>query len=362
LRRVQTGATILARHMTAPKLAVILGAGASHDVCREPSCLGEPTWQPPLVSNLFASRPFNNLLNSHLEAATILNDLRVEMGSPDANFEVALRNRWESTDPHIRHLMRFVPIALQQFFNKVSQHYTLQPVNYSALVARTVGHGLHTAFITVNYDTILEKVLVHFRLQEDQIALKGISPEFDSMESYISYPRWLLVKLHGSANWGYRWKPPDDLLQLARKYEPPHPDRNAIEFVADPASFRDSSDAFYPALALPVAGKYGFVCPTAHEEELKSFLTHCRFFLFIGFSAKDQDLLDLLSTTVTQAERLVVVSGKDAEEVKQRLLSVRRFAAIASFRPNTLTYSNGFGSFVADGLDELIDSVSASDR
>lgn len=355
--------------MTSPKLAVVLGAGASADVCPSPVCVNNGDYQPPLVSNLLSSTPLNDLLNQHAQAAHILNAIRVEITAEGRGLEEALKTRRDSADPHVRVNMRFVPLLLQRFFYDVSNLYTFQPVNYQALVEKTVRLGIHTAFITVNYDTILERVLSGYRLPELD-PLPRIGPvnrgaphfTFDSSDSYVSYPRWLLIKLHGSVDWGYRWSTGGDPYYLPFQSEGPEPDPDSIEVVAHPSELRDGAQAYYPALALPLPDKYDFVCPTAHQLALTTFLADCHLFLFVGFSAKDHDLLDLLAATLTSVERFVIVSQGDVEEVKNRICSrVPAFAAVSAYEPTTIAFNEGFSNFVVRGLDRLVRDALARD-
>ena len=76
-----------------PELAIILGAGASYDCCRVvPSdLLKQSAWQPPIVSRMLESGEFNRFLNTHLNAADIFNDIRMEI-SEGGSFEKALRS------------------------------------------------------------------------------------------------------------------------------------------------------------------------------------------------------------------------------------------------------------------------------
>jgi len=341
-----------------PKLAIILGAGASFDCV--PRMMGadmedlgarqhlikQSNYQPPIVSKMLGSEAFNGFLNTHLDAADIFNDIRMEV-SKEVPFEKALRSRWESDNEHIRFKMRFVPIALQQFFYRVSQAYTDQPANYMALVGQTVGRGITTAFVTVNYDTILDKVLCRFRRgpREKRLGTLG---------SYISLPDWLLVKLHGSVDWGYRLGVEDGATEdLVEAQEIRDFGRAEIEVVDNPQDLRIGPRQVYPALALPVEGKYGFVCPPSHEDALVTYLQDCDNFLFVGFSARDSDLLECLSANVRSVRRLWIVTGPDdLEDVKERLHSVAPFRSrLASILPGH-TYTS-FTDFARRGLSDL---------
>ena len=347
-----------------PRLAIILGAGASFDCV--PKILGPDiqdlgehrhlikrqveNWQPPIVSKMLGSEAFNRFLNNHLHAADIFNDIRMEI-SKEISFEKALRSRWESDNEHIRFKMRFVPIALQQFFYRVSESYTDQPANYSAVVSQTVGRGITTAFITVNYDTILDKVLCRFRRGPDGKRLTTVG-------SYVSEPDWLLVKLHGSVDWGYRLGAKGGTTEaVVATEELRHFGREEIQVLSNPGDLREGPHPFYPALALPVEGKYGFVCPPNHEAKLVAHLQDCRNFLFVGFSARDSDLLECLSENVRRVQRLWIVTGPDdLEDVKERLRSIGPFRRNPVSRQPEHTYTS-FTDFVRRGLSVLTTQI-----
>ena len=333
-----------------PRLAIILGAGASFDCCPpdrpDLTKQGDWDWQPPIVSNLLESKEFNKFLNTHLNAADIFNDIRMEV-SREVPFEKALRSRWESDNEHIRYKMRFVPIALQQFFWRASEAYTNQPANYVALVSQTVGRGITTAFVTMNYDTILDKVLCRFRAGPHDSSLR-------TMGSYFSSPDWLLVKLHGSADWGYRVGDAAVSIEgvLAAQELRPFA-REEIEVLSLPGDLREGRTLFYPALALPVEGKYGFVCPISHEDALVTYLQDCDNFLFVGFSARDSDLLECLSANVRGVRRLWIVTGPDdLDDVKERLRSIGPFRRNPMSRQPEHTYTS-FTDFARRGLSDL---------
>ena len=306
--------------------------------------------KPPIVSDLLESKAFNGFLNNHLDAADILSDVRAET-SNGVSFEVALRRQQDSSNEHIGSKMRFVPIALEQFFYRVSEDYTNQPENYSALVGRTVGRGITTAFVTVNYDTILDQVLCRYRPGPRDNRLRTVG-------SYVASPDWLLVKLHGSVDWGYRYGTPTEgiadtlLTQGLRTF-----DRAEIEVADDPYGLRIGPAELYPALALPVTGKPGFVCHPSHEAALVELLQDCSNFLFIGFSAKDSDLLDFLTEHVRTVQRLrIVTAPDDMEGVQKRLHAVAPFRrSLAAILPQH-TYTS-FTEFVRLGLGDLANSI-----
>ena len=334
-----------------PKLAVILGAGASHDVCPDAGPIKSPEWRPPLVNTMFQGGTFDIVLENHPEAQALMSSLRTRVRAGDS-FEETLRRYLDDSAPYIQRQMAFVPIALHEFFYRVSTNFTTEAINYSHLVNCTVGQGVHTAFVTVNYDTLLEMSLGK---------ITGIYQ--GTLDSYVSSPDWLLVKLHGSVGWGYPWRSTQRTTSLriaAQSNELPRRDAAHIRVGLPPGQMYSEDTLFYPALSLPVAGKYGFVCPPSHVEALERFMADCHNFLFVGFSANDQDLLDFLNKTVKQVERLAVVtSQRDLVAVTNRLFEavpeLMRGGSDADNNVPTL----GFTWYLENRIDPFVASLSA---
>ena len=95
------------------------------------------------------------------------------------------------------------------------------------------------------------------------------------------------------------------------------------------------------------------MCPPSHEDALVTYLQDCHNFLFVGFSARDSDLLDCLSANVREVRRLWIVTGPDDQRaVKERLHSVAPFrTSLASILPEH-TYTS-FAVFARRGLSDL---------
>jgi hypothetical protein len=102
-------------------------------------------------------------------------------------------------------------------------------------------------------------------------------------------------------------------------------------------------------------GKCGFVCPPSHEEALVRYLQDCDNFLFVGFSARDSDLLECLSENVRSVRRLWIVTGPgpdDLRDVKKQMHSVAPFRTrLASILPEHIYTS--FTDFARRGLSDL---------
>ena len=85
------------------------------------------------------------------------------------------------------------------------------------------------------------------------------------------------------------------------------------------------------------------VCPKEHEEEARAFIESCLTFLAVGFSARDDDVLELLQG-MPNSSRLIVVGNGDAAAIAERICC--RNAAMKSKRVVTELHSSGFAAFV----------------
>jgi hypothetical protein len=283
-----------------------------------------------------------------------MSTVRTEMkGRGAAKFEEVLRRLFDSPNEFIKRQMKSVPLALHHYFYEVSTAYTTEPINYSHMLNRTIGQGIHTALVTLNYDTLLESSIS-----------KVTGVRFSRPSDYIAMPDvWLLAKVHGSADWGYRWTDAETRMVsgpevAAELLEPPVAHTDNIE-TGIPLGLRKAQYWYYPALALPVAGKFGFVCPSSHVGALEDFVASCENFLFIGFSANDDDLLEFLNKNVREVRRVRIVAGSasDLRDVGDRLFrSVPKFFR-AQYIPEVHGFATGFTAYLAGPFDDLLQSV-----
>jgi hypothetical protein len=86
-----------------------------------------------------------------------------------------------------------------------------------------------------------------------------------------------------------------------------------------------------------------FVCPKEHEEEARAFIESCQTFLAVGFSARDDDVLELLQG-MPNSSRLIVVGNGDAAAIAERICCGN--AAMRSKSVVTELHSSGFAAFV----------------
>jgi hypothetical protein len=291
------------------QIVVIVGAGASHDSTRVyPFSEG---WRPPLVVDLFAERAeFTPILGFYPDAQSLAPDLRAATRTGAVGLEAHLRDHVVgSNSPYDRRRYRSIPLYLQHVLHEVSKHFTPHPVNYDRLINALLRHANEVLFLTLNYDTLLDKRL-------------AIHTPITSLNDYIK-PRcpWALIKLHGSVNWVKRVISPiepgragyylemaaaelgedlevqDDILLI---------DRDDVAATRRP----EADEYFYPAISVPLGPDDELNCPPSHVSHAKKRLTAYNglHLLTIGYSGLDSGLLNLLNECRNSLKSLHVVN------------------------------------------------------
>ncbi|MBL7150860.1 SIR2 family protein [Candidatus Microgenomates bacterium] len=340
------------------KLTIILGAGASYSQNTDPKPLDHQEYRPPLTQGIFSrSRSFGAILHKYPLVETIASDInrRLKQNKPREGLEQILRSYEErllqGEDSIITRQFLQVPLYLNDLFGEVSQHFTTQPDEYNTLVSQAVDHADQILFLTLNYDTLLEIPLsINF------------SVDFSKSSHYTSNPKWMLVKLHGSINWyrgfnSYQMSGTEenDYFENLKSQTLPLSLSDKYMMTAIPGhqhKFIGNSPT-YPAITIPVDGKYKLSCPPEMLERAKSFLKECENFLIIGTSGNDKDLLDLLKENAKGGNTLIV--GCEEESTKRTnanfLNTVPQLGGIV----NRYFHKRGFSEFVDSGeLDNFL--------
>jgi hypothetical protein len=347
------------------RLTVILGAGASYDCTSNGVTPIDYDYRPPLTSGIFEGRrPFQRILEKYPKARTLASTIavRVNQGEP---LEAVLRGLRDSQEEHIIRQFRQIPLYLQELLGEININFTSEPVNYTYLVNRLLQTDFEkVAFVTLNYDLFLERSLGTISSSSGT----AWQPKDLSFHSKAGR-KWMLIKLHGSANWGR-------FVKLDPGLKPNH--EGVLNCVDDIALSLNESALLdirvlanhrtrwkesgtkvfllYPAISVPVEGKYEFVCPGEHIDAPKDFLSSCHNYLLIGISGRDMDLIDLLRANIKKCVTLGIVEGnpRAAEEVAERFdASVPQFAR-AEIRK---VYTNGFSEFTkvkGNSLDDFL--------
>ncbi len=344
------------------KLTIILGAGASHSLNPDPKSLDNQGYRPPLARDIFAgSREFRGILNKYPLAEILASDIdrRIRQNKDGVGLEQILKTYEQflrdGKDGAITRQFLQIPLYLNELFGEITTHFTKQPDEYNNLVNLALSHLDEVLFLTLNYDNLLEIPLS-----------RNFDIDFSKEEHYIKQEGWSLVKLHGSINWYKQFssfqiqdKNDGEYFRLLKTSSLPIPlQENFVLISMNGYGNKYISDTpVYPALTVPVDGKYDINCPESHQEKARKFLADCHNYLIIGTSGNDQDLLDLLKSHVRSARVMLV--GREEERIRE---TKRKFMdAVPQFQNSidTFYHQRGFSMFVESGkLDEFLDSIS----
>lgn len=333
------------------KLTVILGAGASSSLKQSNSRI----MQSPLTSEIFGPR-FDRILHKYSLAELLGTEINksIRQNKEGIGLEQILKDYVDRLDqePLLRKRFLQIPLYLRDVFSTVVQSFHSSiPEEYSNLVQRVVDSKIEVLFLTLNYDTLLEIPLARL-----------FDTNFEREDDYIN-DKWSLVKLHGSINWAKKFRS----ITHADPSDEEH--LNLLKTVAWPLELEDKffissirnynlkyveRTPVYPALTVPVAGKYDINCPKPHLVKLRSFLKESKNYLIIGTSGNDQDLLEILKENAGGGKTLVV--GRDEKRtnsVRERfILNVPQFTNTSTFY-----HERGFSEFIDSKLDDYLTNL-----
>jgi hypothetical protein len=338
-------------------LLVVLGAGASFDSIPERHVV-DGRWRPPLTKDLFRTE-FRGILSelppAQAAAEAVLHASATAGEDPAAQAgllerQLAAMQELATTDRTRFRDLEGVRHYLQEVFRRCSEDWLESNggiTNQVWLVAeieswRARERRHRVIYCTFNYDTILDQALAS-RFGWDPRDRPGL-------EGYVADQRFALLKLHGSYDWLQRtslsartgdWTDArHDLIALAGQYEvlddyrlaPRGGSRSAVKdrYTANVGDYIDSDASgqqrvWTPALALPMAGTKGFVCPGSHLNVLDGAVPVLTGILAVGWRGAEQHFLDRLRSVRSNVPFLLV--GPDAEATSERLRDMVPVAA-----------------------------------
>jgi len=196
------------------------------------------------------------------------------------------------------------------------------------------------AYVTFNYDTLLERACLH----EAQLSMVDLT-------SYISHDRLKVFKPHGSINWAHPLvldpPPPnvndrDYVIQNAIRLNIPE------EFVLHEGSAGSRGLEAVPALAVPIESKAVFECPPDHISLLKELLPEVDRLLIIGWRATERNFTALLRACSRELRSALVACAGEEESAStaRRICDARGSMAVRGFQSweNRLGFSDLVGS------------------
>jgi hypothetical protein len=306
-------------------LLVIFGAGASFDSVPHlpPRSTPFELDRPPLANELFANRPtFVDAMDQFPDCKALVPLLRKD-GVMIEKELASFREQGKSFPQRYRQLasiqyyLHFVLSTCQQVWAGRHRGITNYATFLDSIECWRYQYSERVCFVTFNYDTILEVAM-------SQV----LGLQVADMSSYISWPNYSLVKMHGSVNWG-------------REVEnvPSHPHGLYPQFLIDYAGSIKISDRYrlvqrrpmiedggvpvFPALSIPVENKDEFSCPKSHVQALSNCLPEVTKIVTIGWRATEADFLSMLRHEIASTPDLFVVSGDKggAEQTVKNLVS-----------------------------------------
>lgn len=311
-------------------LLVIVGAGASYDsvpqlappssstggqnnwtpiVQREPGAHEE--FRPPLARQLFEDRKsFVTEMQAFPECLPVIPLLRCNV--PVEQQLAAFEEQAETFPPRRRQLLAIRFYLQSLIWNcQKSWHHHHNGINNYVTFLDAIERWRHATnervcIATFNYDTMLEQAM-------EQVL--GMS--FEHFNCYVHDPRYHLIKLHGSIDWGLEVEIPSsprsskdvignaDILRVSTRFK-----KASLNVV-----FEDNSVGF-PAIAIPVEKKSQFMCPAEHFQIIGNLLTSVNKVITLGWRAQEQHFLKMLHSPLTGLSKdcdLMIVSGSVAD-------------------------------------------------
>jgi hypothetical protein len=262
----------------------------------------------------------------------------------DQNFEEIFRALLESATRHRKFWPLQVPLYLRELFWRITNGYVQGSTKFDTLVRRVLESNFNEVmFLNLNYDLFLEDAIANY----DQY-------EFSNINSYMPCSRkWRYMKPHGSVNWARILENcPTDASGWffpSRLQEVPVFSSELLLVMWN----THSGDFYvpgggppgylYPQLVVPTDRPKDFVCPEAHLETARAFVKNCGHFLVIGFSGRDEHILDFLQGVPSNSCWWIVSRG-DARAIYERFRC--RIGSLKSGNAKVYFNDMGFSAFV----------------
>lgn len=332
------------------KIVIVLGAGASRDCVNGTQMPFTKGYEPPLVSELFANRPtFNAILQKYPKTQGLATTIRRKLSTSKVSLESLFLEYTKSTNLILYKKYLEIPYYIQELIGEVSEHYVSKSsTNFDDLIDEIIKKNFDICFLTLNYDLFLEQALS-----------RTYGEDIKSFDDYIHPSRPLLIKLHGSVNWGRRFV----LKNISNFIEATNLTSNIdtalqaeIVLLKDYHESNRVVDGFYtyPAMILPLPDK-NFICPSYHIDVAKQFLKDCTNFLFIGYKGVDDHIFKNLFSLVRDPKLVGVVSKThpSSDNILKKLSLVN-----TNFnKAKKHSYDGGFVHFMTNNLEAFLSDL-----
>ncbi len=332
---------------------VVLGAGASKFASNGSVTAASNKFQPPLAVELFdftgGRSDLYRLMDDYPGARAVTEQLRRRVrinGDSSWNIEQELSALATHQSGQIRQQFKHVPPFLREYLDRVSREFKGVAGNYFALARDLIADtGGHVVFVSLNYDTLLERALEHFDMKHTFA---------NSIHSFLGNGFFKLIKPHGSVDWfvPIGEYPQDEWFERARELNIESLNHLPVLVNRSMTAVTRShpqSKLWYPLITAPLANKgpHSMVCPPEHVDALKQAVNEADKLLFIGTSGQDGDLLEVMADAAPHA-RLTAFVGANGQDAK------RTYNNVAAVLPSDFTDRVQFS---AVGFDEFVNGA-----
>lgn len=360
------------------KKMFVFGAGASafSVLKEEEDKFRKFDFSPPIANELFGNK-FKNFIRKYKGVSMSQASLKSFGNDVEGFFEDEWKKMATLHNPSLLSRHMNIIYYLRDLFTKISLE-TIDQFNesnlYSILANKiqqylTKDRDESVAFVSFNYDTILDSYLSDF-----------FNAPFNSMEDYVNYSKnkFSLFKPHGSVNWG--WKFTDDFLEDASITDiPQYLFQNQTTFadlyykhLGTPfemirqnswghyAGFNENSNGkwsinknkiqlikskpehYFPSLLIPYRDKDEMVMPYYHYEQMHNYIHSIQDLYLIGWKGNEK----VFNNQLKNASRLrrIFIVNPNRQEVEDNLPE-------AVLKNKEIIHHKDFNEFVAQDIN-----------
>lgn len=344
-------------------LAVIFGAGASHDAFPTFPVDGRSMGHArlPLANQLFDDRPeFEATRERFRDCLALIPYLQnrpdgqsveqvleqFELVAATDNGKRGARTRQQLTafKFYLQSIISGCEHAAIGMAHGVTNHLTLLD-----LIEKKRQKDEAVCLITFNYDCLIERALA------DAIPFSISCPG-----EYVSRPNYKLFKLHGSVNWGHEvMEAPGGLFKGRNDPEMNEMIRaadkikytNDFEIVDQIPAFNQGAKRLFPAITVPAERKTKFSCPDKHIDVIKAILPNVTKLLIIGWRGAEKHFLDMAGPILNQSKAALKIGIVSASRNSCSETEVAVARAITVDR-EWKYFEGGFTKFIASRAAE----------
>ncbi len=364
------------------KKVFIFGAGASSfwTFGESGKKLREHPWCPPLATELFDSR-FDEIINKYPGAK----DLIPYFEARGKDIEAAMEDRWQRIRTTFATTELASYINVQFFLQELSSRFTRETQGHffrsslyklfaDKIAKFTSENGKEgIGLVSFNYDTLLDDELGNYN-----------ELELNSLDGYVNYneKQIVLLKPHGSYNWGWRFPGENTNVSLAQtlyenksslaeiyfdslgdygkmvlreswgreKGNHKHDlgrytiNKNLLEVIPE-----DELGAWYPALLVPLRDKDEFLMPYHHEDTLDMISKEVEELFLIGWKG-GEDLFNRRIQKSAQNLKRIIIVNPDLNGVKQ---CISPYFDLENLNVEHVKY---FEEFVLEAMDKYMET------